>query len=980
MVFLPSLSVLIFTVLAQEKAPEKPPGAPLPPKSSAERMKLQGGLKVSLVASEPEILQPIALTTDAKGRLWVVECFSYPMWLKDPSKGRDRVSILEDKDGDGVFETRNVFLENGSNLSGIAVGMGGVWLCSTPNLVFVPDADGDDKPDGPPQILIDGFDMAAKHNVSSSLKWGPDGWLWGCNGILSNSRLGKPGTPDSQRLPINCGVFRFHPTRKVIEAVAHGTTNPWGLDFDQFGEAFITNCVIAHVWHVQPGGRFDRMFGNDLNPHAYALIPTIADHLHWGGGHWTSSRGGQGVHSTAGGGHAHAGAAIISGLNWPADYRESVLMLNIHGNRINRDRLITEGSTYKAVHTPDMVQSPDPWFRGVSLTTGPGDIVYFSDWSDTGECHNYDKADQTNGRVYRLGNEKNWLQKPKDLSQETDLELAKRQTSGGEWDARMARVLLQERASKRQIDDQAIEQLRSDYGTELEQVRRLWTLLVIGKLDQAILAQRAESNLPRLRGWAVRLAGETKKYDIIRSVSKTEKDPWVLGAIASTATQIPVNERPEILASLAKGPVFTQQAPRLLYWYAVEPVIASNPQWTRSFLIEAKDPLWVRFAAKRIAQNRSYSNNQDGTNWVLDLLLGGTLKGDSIEACLAGLNESLGLPGNPTCDKEKVSSLLDLSKESKEPGILSEAAKLAQLAKSDRAWGLTKRIVDDGALSLELRKVILSQPLVKPGDDEIQWLRKKNEDKELRLSSWVTRARFRDESLPDDILKQWKSLGLIERQQALEFLAERPVWAGKLLDQLESGNIAPRDLPVHVARQISSLNDKEIGARLEKAWGTVRKPQGDKAARFQEWRTKLQAIDLKNADLTSGARVFEQSCGACHKLFGKGADLGPELTGGQRQNMEYWLENLLDPSAVVPREFKMDIFELKNGRVISGAVQSETPNAIHIRTTNEKVTLAPADIESRRATNQSLMPEGQLERFTPAELRDLLGYLMSSGK
>ncbi len=934
---------------------------------------------MTLVASEPEILQPIALATDARGRVWVVECFSYPKWHTDPSKGKDRVTILQDKDGDGVFETRKVFLENGSNLSAIAVGMGGVWLCSTPNLVFVPDADGDDKPDGPAQIVLNGFDLTARHNVASALKWGPDGWLWGCNGILSNSKLGKPGTPDAERLPINCGVFRYHPTQKKIEAVAHGTTNPWGLDFDQFGEAFITNCVIAHLWHVQPGARFDRMFGNDLNPHAYALIPTIADHLHWGGGHWTSSRGGQGVHSITGGGHAHAGAAIISGEFWPEAYRESVLMLNIHGNRINRDKLIQQGATYKATHELDPAHSPDPWFRGVSLTTGPRDHVYFSDWSDTGECHNYDKADQTNGRVYRLAPASEQRSVATDLRQLTDVQLANLLTAPGEWQARMARLILQERSVTGKLDEKALAFLRSDFGKELDQVRRLWALFSTGNAELEILTKRAGSPHPRVRGWAVRFAGELGHYGLIQKVAVNEKDPWVRGVLASTATQIPVKERAPILSSLTQGPAFAEQAPQLLFWYAAEPVLAANPEWAEAFLKESKDPLWVRFAGRRIAQVKGYTPSIDGTNWLLIKFTEKRFNKATIENALAGLNESLSVPGNPKCDRVLVNAFLDQCKTATEPGLLSEAARLAQLSRSVRAWGLTRRIVEDSALPLELRRAILSQPVVAPANEEMDWLRGKNEDAQLRLASWVTRARFQDKALPGDILGQWKTLGPIEKQQALEFMAERSAWAGKLLDQIEQGKIAANDLPVHVARQIAALNDKALNARLEKAWGTVRKPQGDKLARFAEWRGKLQAIDLKNANTGAGAKVFEQSCGACHKLFGKGADLGPELTGGQRQNMEYWLENLLDPSAVVPREYKMEIFELKNGRVITGTVQQETPAAISVRTTNERLTLAPADIESRRATNQSIMPEGQLERFSPTELRDLLGYLMSGG-
>lgn len=970
---LPSLVALLGLFFQQNPASQ----GPLPPEASAKRMKTDPGLQVDLIAAEPDILQPIALTTDARGRLWVVECFSYPGWPKEPEKGRDRVVILEDKDGNGTYETRKVFLEKGSNLSGIAVGMGGVWLCSTPNLIFVPDANHDDRPDGPAKILIDGFDLSAKHNVSNSLRWGPDGWLWGCNGILSNSNLGKPGAADKDRLPINCGVWRYHPTRHSIEVVAHGTTNPWGLDFDRHGEAFITNCVISHLWHVQHGARFERMFGNDLNPHAYALMPTIADHLHWGGGHWTSSRGGKGVHSEAGGGHAHAGAAILHGPLWPETYQDSVVMLNIHGNRINRDKLVWEGASYRGIHQPDPVLSPDPWFRGVAMTTGPGDVLFFSDWTDTGECHNYDKADQTNGRVYRLTSQANQKVPPLDLYRESDELLARRIGAPGEWESQMARLVLQERAMTRPIAAAALQALKSDEASPGVLLRQLWSLHGTGQLETALLEKRSQSADSRVRGWAARLAGETGQIAVLIKMAKGEKDPWVRGVLASVANQVEVSQRGTLLEAISQNGGYTQQGPRLLYWYAVEPVLARDADFAGRFLASASDPLWIRFASRRIAQVASFAGKVPGGDWLISRLLADQVPADGMVHALAGINEALAQPGTPQPDRARVKDLIARCLGAKDPSLLGEAAKLAQLTRSDNAWVLTRRIVGDSTLPLELRQEILAQPRTDPSADDLGWLRELTEQPALRLSSWVTRARFMDRLLPKDILGRWKSLGIVERQKALELLVERSAWTGKLLDAIDAGQIPARDVPAHIARQIDSVGDKATKARLEKTWGMIRPPQKEKTARLQEWKTKLEQIELSRSDLVKGARVFEQSCGACHKMFGKGAELGPELTGGQRQSLDYWLENLLDPSAVVPREFKMELIELKNGRIIAAAVQTETPTSLTVRTTNETIQVPVAQIESRRPTNQSLMPEGQLERFTPEELRDLFGFLMS---
>ena len=269
---------------ASAKAP--PVNKPAPLADSASRIKLPEGFTATLFAGEPDVVQPIAFTFDHRGRMWVAECRSYPNWIQDASKpGADSIIILEDVDGDGHFDKKTVFADKLRNVSALEVGFGGVWVGAVPNLMFIPDKDGDDKPDGPPEILLDGWNVKeVKHNIFSSFTWGPDGWLYATNGIQSKSKVGKPGTPDDQRVKFDCGVWRYHPTRHVFEVVAVGTTNPWGLDFDEYGQCFITNCVIAHLWHVIPGAHYDRMYGQDFNPYAYCVIHTCADHMHWGNG------------------------------------------------------------------------------------------------------------------------------------------------------------------------------------------------------------------------------------------------------------------------------------------------------------------------------------------------------------------------------------------------------------------------------------------------------------------------------------------------------------------------------------------------------------------------------------------------------------------------------------------------------------------------------------------------------------------------
>ncbi len=243
-------------------------------------------------------------------------------------EGKDRILIFEDTNGDGKHDKRTVFKEGLNLVSGIELGFGGVWVGAAPYLLFIPDADGDDKPDGEPQILLDGWGFQDTHETLNAFIWGPDGWLYGCHGVFTHSRVGKPGTPDEQRIPINAGIWRYHPTRHVFEVFAEGTSNPWGVDFNDKGEAFCTACVIPHLYHVIPGARYQRQAGQHFNPYTYDDIKTIAKHRHWTGNQWNNED--RLKSDGIGGGHAHAGAMIYQGGVWPEKYRNQLFMNNIH--------------------------------------------------------------------------------------------------------------------------------------------------------------------------------------------------------------------------------------------------------------------------------------------------------------------------------------------------------------------------------------------------------------------------------------------------------------------------------------------------------------------------------------------------------------------------------------------------------------------------------------------------------------------------
>jgi putative membrane-bound dehydrogenase-like protein len=384
----------------QPLAPDSFEHAGLGPEEAARVMTVPPGFHVTLFAGEPDVVQPIAMAIDDRGRVWVAEAYSYPRRVPD-DQARDRILVFEDTDGDGRFNTRTVFADHLNLVSGLEIGFGGVWVGAAPYLLFIPDRDGDLRPDGPPQVLLDGWAMEDTHETLNTFTWGPDGWLYGCHGVFTHSRVGKPGTTAESRTPINAGIWRYHPARQVFEVFAHGTSNPWGIAFDARGQMLITACVIPHLYHVAQGGRYERQAGQHFNPYTYDDIKTIADHRHYLG---TNPHGGNGRSDAAGGGHAHAGALIYLETAWPAEYRGSLFMNNIHGARINRDVLRPSGSGFVGSHAPDFLLAHDAWSQIVHLEAGPDGSVFMIDWYDKNQCHHkeVDSHDRSNGRIFKV--------------------------------------------------------------------------------------------------------------------------------------------------------------------------------------------------------------------------------------------------------------------------------------------------------------------------------------------------------------------------------------------------------------------------------------------------------------------------------------------------------------------------------------------------------------------------------------------------
>jgi putative membrane-bound dehydrogenase-like protein len=597
---------------ASKAAPELTPDvvkfAGLSPADALKAATLPAGFEMTMFAAEPDIVNPISFCIDDRGRLWVVEGMTYPVRAKD-GEGQDRILVFEDTDGDGKADKRTVFMEKLNLVSGIEVGFGGVWVGAAPYLMFIPMTDGDvPKPAGEPKILLDGWGYQDTHETLNTFRWGPDGWLYGCHGVFTYSNVGKPGAPDAERTKINAGFWRYHPTRHQFEVFAEGTSNPWGIDFDANGQMFAEACVIPHLFHVIQGARYQRQAGQHFNPHTYDDIKTIADHRHYLG---ANPHGGNGKSDSAGGGHAHAGLAILQGgLGGFGDWQGRILMGNIHGQRINADIPERKGSGFVGHHGEDFINFNDRASQVVDIRQGPDSALYMIDWYDLNQCHRPQREahDYKTGRIYRITNPKlARAAKVGDLAKKPEAELAAATMSGDAWLRAHARRLAQERG----ITTAAIAAASPAKDSALTRLWQLWAEHALGGTTDERLLKSMKSAYEYERAWAIQFAAEKRNVsEPLRTefarLAKEDPSPVVRLYLASAAQRLPVDQRiPMLEPMLARAEDGSDANLPLMLWYALEPVVGTDAAKAATLLTQVKIPLLQEYVARRMAATAS---------------------------------------------------------------------------------------------------------------------------------------------------------------------------------------------------------------------------------------------------------------------------------------------------------------------------------------------------------------------------------------
>jgi len=994
---LPDVNRLQTSPVLQHLKPNPMPSAPrTPAEQTLAQMYLPEGFRAELIAAEPDLRQPVAFAFDERGRIWVAEAFSYP--TKRPSgQGLDKIVIFEDRDGDGRFETRKTFAEGLNLVSGLEVGYGGVWVGAAPELLFIPDRNHDDVPDGPPQVLLDGFGFQDTHECLNSFLWGPDGWLYGNQGVFNTAHIGRPGAPDAERVELRAGVWRYHPRRHKFEVFANGGSNQWGLDYDEHGQLFMTHC--RSYWgrgcttHVIQGGCFWNQANANYPPFIIANPPgDFPDYRNYllASARYDHGAGGAGKPGSDAiyGGHAHVGTMIYLGDNWPDEYRGHLFTHNLHGHQINHQVNKRLGSGFDTVHAgQDQFFCSDPKYVAVDLQYGPDGAVYVIDWYDQQHCHNPDteRWDRSNGRIYRIQYDATYQPKKVDLAAKSNLELIELLSHKNEWFARTAQRLLNERyydslenrhgpPVDRKTRKRLVEMTKSD-PSPARRLRSLWAANAVGEFSVELSKTTRADPDEFVRAWTVRLWTDQEMNPIVERelvrMAKEDPSPVVRLHLASAIQRVTEKTAWEIAEALARhGEDRADRNLPPLLWHGLAQRMPKDLD--RAFAIAARTPIpqladWIYWYAATMgggALNRAVMklDNSDG---------------ETLPRRLAGLwlaLETRARVAMPAAWKHIAQQLYA----SKDLRIHRQAERIAAVFGDESMFPRLRDVLANEGAEAEARKhafAVLSRALDRAS---LPIFVRLLDDATFRGQIIHLMARFDAAEIPGALISRFQGFSATERAAALNTLTSRASFALALLDAVAAGGLKRDQLTAFHVRQLTQLKNSEVDRRVAATWGRINQSPAEKQQQIARLEKVFDEAPLWAYDAEAGRGHFQKLCAQCHRVGNEGVRLGPELTGAGRNGVRYFLENIIDPNAVIGSDFQMTTVETRSGDVVSGLVVNETPATLAIRTTADQMTIPRADIARRTTSDKSLMPEGLLESLGDREQLELLKFLTSN--
>lgn len=942
----------------------------LSPEEAVASMTMLEGVKANAWAGEPMVTQPIAFCWDDRGRLWVAENRDYESRGSGFSNfGDSRIIILEDTDHDGDADSRKVFLEGIPFPSAIAVGFDGLFLGAPPNLLFVPDKNNDDVADKEDmEVLLTGWGIRDRHETINSLHWGPDGWLYGLEGFATPSKIRKPvgkgkiykpkepfpdDLLDAEGVDINGGVWRYHPTKKIFEAVAHGFSNPWGIDYDSKGQLFITACVIPHLFHVIPGGIYHRQGGQHFNPYVYSDITTIVDHSHRS---------------------AHGGARVYQSDAFPEIHQGRLFMANIHEHAVLSDVLEPRGSGFVAHHGDDFLMANNAQWVGFSMEVGPSGDLYVLDWHDADICGK-EVMNKETGRIFRISPAtslaEDWKDRYADLKNMTDDQLALLQTSRSDWHARRARIILQHRAAIGKLSESAVAHLRrtfNDNPNPDHRMRAMWTLHITKNFSESDLQKALADKDEYVRAWSIQMVCEDKNAskkstEILVKMSSSESSAVVRLYLAAALQRVDVNTRWLIAQGLISHAEDAEDhnIPKMI-WYGMEDLVEQSADKAIAMVSSCKLPVIAEFTSRRLVDANEVSR------LVSELEKKPAQLPAMMKGMLAGLEgrSDMKAPANWATVYNKLKS---------DRAVGSQAEEIAQLFGDKEASQRFLAVLKNQSASVEARTLALNSLASKQFPGLVSIIPSLLDQPGLRVDAIRAMAAYDHEPFGHLLIERFPEFSVQEQGEALQTLASRSVYGRLLTQAIKDKRIKKSDVPAYVARQLRRV----VGNGFVEVWGPIDQVSGDKAVAYKRYQHLLKDQALKTADLSNGRALFQRTCSSCHTLYGEGGKLGPDITGSNRANIDYLLSNLIEPSSEIQDDYRMVVITSRDGRTYSGNVIAENDRQVTLRVIGQdQLVLNKSDIQSREVASVSMMPEGLIQTLTDKEVLDLVAYLRTN--
>ena len=1006
-----TLSALQLAAVAQEAAPTKPAGNEqvrkimetyagrgtladsTPPTKASEaaiQFELRDELKIDLLASEPDVEQPLYMSWDSRGRLWVIEYrqYQFPAGLKVVSYdshlraqfdkrplppprgdlGADRVTVFEDTNGDGFFDRHSSVIENLNIASAAITGANAIWVLNPPYLLKYPDADADGRPDADPEVALSGFGIEDTHSVASSLQWGVDGWLYGANGSTCTGNVSSAASKNV-KWEGQC-IWRFHPISQKFEIYAEGGGNTFSLEIDSKGRVFSgTNGGATRGMHYEQGSYGVKSWGKHgplSNPHAYGFF----EHMK----HEGDAR------------RFPQAFTVYEGGLLGAAFEGRIVAPNSLANLVYVSERLPEGSTFRTRDEAPLLSTKDRWFRPVDAKVGPDGAIYLADWYDTRLSHvrPVDDWHKTSGRIYRVRPSGDAPAiKAFDLHAAPAAELFALLSHQNRWFRKQAALEISWRNLKELEAQLARKSQAADDAYALD---ALFALDMLGGVDAALAVKLLQHPDPYVRRWTVKIIGEKgagwpECVEPLESIAASELHAEVRAQLLASAKRLPARTALPLLQNIAQPTPEGDTRLPLLAWWALESKWTQERSETLAFLV--KDSAFLHSAAfestmaGRIGQRLATGAGQAELA-VCEQLFGSWKNQSALKKFAEGIWIGFDSGETPAIS-ENLAAALKAHGSERNTAAITAALRSGDKSAIDSAL---KQLADTKASTADRMNV--AKALSEAGRQEAtgvfaSLISGGSTPPTLKRAVIHAAARYNDAAIPAAILSAYESKisgDLQVRETALRVLCSRLEWALKLVDALDQWQVPAKHITPEMIGILRQHADPKINAALEARWRglLVSASVEEKAVESKRIRSALRG---GSGEALKGALIFESRCAACHKLFDKGNNIGPELTGYERGNPDFWVDNLLYPSLEIREGFGNYTARLKNGAILTGMLESQSMSGVVLRDlAGQKTRVAQADLLSLEASPVSIMPEGLLSGLSDAELRDFFAHLM----